>query len=92
MGRRTVAALVLIALLPSATVVAQHWSDDDIRKRIIEDSIARFGGDCPCPYSYAWNGRQCASNSAYMRHEPELYCYPQDEPPHLIRQYRERGL
>jgi hypothetical protein len=58
---------------------------------IVEDSLARFSGDCPCPYSYAWNGRQCADNSAYMKRVPGLYCYPQDVPAHEIRLFRERN-
>ena len=72
---------------------AQRWSDDDLRKRIIEESIARFGRDCPCPYSYAWNGRQCAGDSAYMKRTADApYCYPQDVPPIEMRRFRERGF
>mgnify|MGYP003337320006 CR=1 FL=1 len=56
---------------------------------IINDSIARWGGDCPCPYSYTWNRLQCGNNSAYIKRVPGApYCYPQDVPPYVINQYR----
>lgn len=73
---------------------AQRYAEDELRRMIVEDSRARWNGDCPCPYSYAWNGRQCADNSAYMKRLPGApYCYPQDVPPHEIRRFRiERGL
>ena len=73
---------------------AQRYHDDEIRRIIVQDSLARFGGDCPCPYSYAWNGRQCADNSAYMKRLPDApYCYLQDVPAHEVARYRrDRGL
>lgn len=92
---RCVAALVLLQVAFAADdAVARRWDEDDVRRMIVEDSIARHGGDCPCPYSYAWNGRQCANDSAYMKRTPDApYCYPQDVPPYEVYRYRrERGL
>lgn len=87
------ATLAILSLaLWSADASAQRWRDEEIRKWLIDDSIARFGsGECPCPYSYAWNGRQCADNSAYMKRVPRLYCYPQDVPYYEIQKFRERN-
>lgn len=94
-----VAALLLLAALGLSAPLAygQAWaqrrgvSDDELRRAIINNSIARWG-DCPCPYSYAWNGRQCAENSAYMKRVPNgPYCYPQDVPHWLMNQYRREG-
>ncbi len=88
-----VAALALVASIWPVTAMAQRFHDDEIRRLIVQESIARFSGDCPCPYSYAWNGRQCADNSAYMKRIPTApYCYPQDVPPiEIYRWRRERG-
>ena len=87
------ATLCLLTLVASAGSADARYHDDEIRKMIVEDSLARYSGDCPCPYSYAWNGRQCADNSAYMKRMPGLYCYPQDVPPHEVERYRrDRGL
>ena len=75
--------------LPSGAALAQRGSDDEARRIIVQDSIARWSGECPCPYSYAWNGRQCADNSAYMKRVPFApYCYPQDVPAHEVYRYR----
>ena len=40
--------------------------DEDIRRLIVADSLARFSGYCPCPYSYD-RGEQCAEKSVYSR-------------------------
>ncbi len=92
---RCVAALVLLQMAFAADdAIARRWDEDDVRRRIVEDSIARYGGDCPCPYSYAWNGKQCANDSAYMKRTADApYCYSQDVPPSEVYRYRrERGL
>ena len=71
----------------------RRMNDDEARRIIIDESIRRWNGECPCPYSYAWNGKQCAENSAYMKRVPYApYCYPQDVPPSVVYRYRvERG-
>ena len=88
--------VVAAAAFAGPPVSAQRLHDEDIRRMIIEESLARFGsGDCPCPYSYAWNGAQCADKSLYSRRVaiPDLFCYPADIPPHLVFEYRRsRGL
>jgi hypothetical protein len=82
------AALATLALW-SADAAAQRQSEDEVRRQIVQDSLARWQGECPCPYSYAWNGRQCADNSAYMKRVPNgPYCYPQDVPWHEINAWR----
>ena len=67
-------------------------SDEDIRRLVIEDLLARFQGYCPCPYSYD-RGQQCADKSAYSQratHPNDLYCYPHDVPYWEIVNYRRR--
>jgi hypothetical protein len=78
-------------LLWSAAVQAQRYADDEIRNMIIRDSMAQFGPrDCPCPYSYAWNGQQCADKSLYNQRtrRQDLYCYPNDVTYRDIEEYR----
>jgi hypothetical protein len=81
---------VVLALLCAGPAFAQ--SDEDIRRLVIEDSLARFQSYCPCPYSYD-RGQQCADKSAYSRRTvlpPDLYCYPNDVPYWEIVNYRRR--
>lgn len=92
--RRAMLSAVALTLAVLATPAEARMHDDEIRRVIINDSIARWNGPCPCPYSYAWNGQQCGNNSAYIKRVPYApYCYPQDVPPYVIYQYRrERDL
>jgi hypothetical protein len=86
--------LVLLALLPllwASTASAQRVADDEIRQMIIRDSLAGFSTrDCPCPYSYAWNGQQCADKSLYNQRtgRRDIFCYPADVSWRDIEEYR----
>ena len=87
---RRAALLGVAALAWTAPALAQR--DDEIRRLLVEDSIARFSGYCPCPYSYD-RGQQCADKSAYSRrtaYPPDLYCYPNDVHWRDVQAYRER--
>lgn len=86
---RFAAGLVALApLLGALPAAAQR--DEDIRRLIVEDSLARFSGYCPCPYSYD-RGEQCAEKSVYSRRlDPTLYCYPSDVHWRDVQAYRER--
>jgi hypothetical protein len=82
------AAALVAALLLALPAAAQR--DEDIRRMIVEDSIARFSGFCPCPYSYD-RGQQCADKSAYSRRiDPWLKCYTRDVHWRDIEAYRDR--
>jgi len=63
--------LVLLGLAPLVWITAaqaQRMSDEEVRSRIVNDYVGGFrAGDCPCPYSYAWNGQQCADKSIYSQ-------------------------
>ena len=82
------AALTLAWAAPS---LAQ--SDEDIRRLVVQDSLARFQGYCPCPYSYD-RGQQCADKSVYRQssggRQDDHYCYPQDVTNWEIVNYRRR--
>jgi hypothetical protein len=81
-------AAFLAALLVAIAAAAQ--TDDEIRRLIVDDSLARFSGYCPCPYSYD-RGQQCAEKSVYSRRaDPWLRCYPRDVTWQDIRDYRVR--
>ena len=86
--------LVLLSLLPllwASAAAAQRVDDEEIRRMIIRDSLAGFSSrDCPCPYSYAWNGQQCADKSLYNQRTArrDIYCYPNDVSSRDIAEYR----
>ena len=48
-------------------------------EQMIQESIAKYPGKCPCPYSIMSNGKQCGKRSAYSKpggYEP--LCYVSD--------------
>jgi hypothetical protein len=65
-------------------------SDAQIRTILIEQSIAAYSGNCPCPYSTARNGSRCGRRSAYSREGgAEPLCYPKDVSAAMVKEYRE---
>ncbi len=91
MTSRLAGVLYLAAALWATPTQAQRMSDEEIRKILIEESLASYGGSCPCPYSYAPNRSQCAGASAYsMLKAAYLLCYPADVTQHMIHDYRVR--
>ena len=88
---KRLALLSLLPLLWTTAASAQRYADDEIRQMIVRDSLSGFGTrDCPCPYSYAWNGQQCADKSLYNQRTArrDIYCYPNDVSWSDIAEYR----
>lgn len=66
-------------------------TDDQIRRLIIESSIAAYSGRCPCPYNVMRNGRQCGGNSAYSKPGgAEPICYERDVSQRMIEEFRRK--
>jgi len=81
-----------MALCAVPAAAQRYYSDEEVRRMIIDDSMRNFPS-CPCPYSYAWNGRQCAGDSAYSKlGRSGPLCYPADVSHQDIVYYRQRVL
>lgn len=79
-------ALLAIPALP-ATGLSQ--TDEQVRQALIQQSIASYPGNCPCPYNTASNGSRCGKRSAYSKpggHAP--LCFPQDVTDKMVEDYR----
>lgn len=64
-------------------------SDSEIKEAIIEDSISRTSGNCPCPYHAASNGSRCGRRSAYSRYGGEyVTCYAHQISNEEVQDYR----
>ena len=64
-------------------------TDDHIRERMIQQSIAQYRGNCPCPYNQASNGSRCGNRSAYRRPGGQSpLCYREDISEDMVRRYR----
>ena len=80
---------VLVLLCFSICAFAKDLSDEQIKKTIIQKSIANYSGNCPCPYNVTRNGSMCSRRSAYSRaggYTP--ICYPNDVTPDMINRYK----
>jgi len=86
-----VAALALLAVWQVSPALAA-LSDDQVKEQIIQESIADYPGNCPCPYNTMRNGRACGGRSAWSReggYSP--VCYKREVTAQMIREWRERN-
>jgi len=69
----------------SAIANNQH---DRIRQIMINDSIARYQGNCPCPYNLTINGSRCGKRSAWSRYGGySPLCYKSDISDEMVRDF-----
>lgn len=63
-------------------------TDQQVKSRIIQESIASYRGNCPCPYNLARNGSRCGKRSAWSR--PGGYspiCFETDVTDEMVRNW-----
>jgi hypothetical protein len=86
---------ILASLLSTASLAkapASALSDQHIAEQLIQQSISRYPGNCPCPYNSTANGRACGKRSAYSRPGGQApLCYAEDVTPDMIKRYRQHG-
>jgi hypothetical protein len=81
-------ARATIALASEQSEVNGEFSDDTIRKMMIEENKKAYfkkmrrrgnAGTCPCPYSMNRAGQECGDSSAYIKPGGESpWCFPKD--------------
>ena len=59
--------LIVLSAVLLFPVLGYAASDEQIKKAIIRESVARYPGNCPCPYNSDRAGRSCGRRSAYSR-------------------------
>jgi len=88
---------LLISLIISISCTAvfgqalpkSHVTDVEIKQMIIQESIANYRGNCPCPYSVARNGSSCGARSAYSKPGgASPICYASDISQEMINSFR----
>ena len=85
--------IAALALRSAFTVSAQEprLTAAALALILIEDSIANYSGNCPCPYNSARNGSRCGKRSAYNRaggYAP--LCFKEDVSKEMVQEYRQR--
>lgn len=67
----------------------KRLSDAQIKQILIDESIAAYSGNCPCPYNTDSRGRRCGRRSAYSREGGESpLCYAKDVTDEMVQAYR----
>src|SRR5689334_25344945 len=78
--------LTLVAVAPWARAQQKSETDQQIRQKIIRESIAQYRGSCPCPYNVDRAGRSCGRRSAYSRPGGQQpLCYEKDVTDEMVR-------
>jgi len=68
----------------------QRLSDEQVKQHIIDESIAEYSGNCPCPYNSARNGSRCGKRSAWSRAGGEApICYKDEVSKEMIASWRQ---
>jgi hypothetical protein len=81
-------AAVLFAGVFTGSAFAR-MTDAEVKQAIIQESIASYPGNCPCPYNVDRRGYSCGRRSAYSR--PGGYapiCYANQVTPQMVAEYR----
>ena len=82
------AGVAVLALTFGAAAGAK-LSDAHVKDQVIRESIARYPGNCPCPYNHASNGSKCGRRSAYSRGGGAApVCYAEDVTPAMVDRWR----
>ena len=79
----------------SSAKPADRPSESDIRAEIVKESIAKYQGICPCPYSTHPDGAQCGHRSSYEKSTAakKPLCYQINVTLKMIEDYRtQHGL
>jgi hypothetical protein len=82
-------ALVILGLLAAPSFAL---SDAEVRERIVQESVAAYPGNCPCPHSVDRAGRACGARSAWSKgggYSP--ICYPREVSDEQVRAWRARN-
>lgn len=76
---------------PQAVSAPANISTAEVKRRLIERSIALYSGRCPCPYNTMSNGRRCGGNSAHSRPGgASPLCFPSDISAAMVQAYLAR--
>ena len=86
-------AIGLLLLLPAwAAEARSNLTDDQVRDRLIQESLSGYSGPCPCPYNTMRNGASCGKRSAYSKPGgASPLCYKTDINDEMVRAWRRRN-
>jgi len=67
-------------------------SEQQIKRQIIEESIASYPGRCPCPYNVTRNGSACGGRSAWSRQGGYApICYEREVTKEMVKERQQQA-
>jgi hypothetical protein len=92
-GLRCISAAILLSIF-APIAEAQTFNCQipvpTLKDRLIQESISRYPGNCPCPFNRDARGHRCGKRSAWNRaggYSP--LCFAEDVTPDMVREYCE---
>ena len=81
-------AFALLLGAVSCTTQEETKTAAEIKQILIKESIARYPGNCPCPYNVDRAGSRCGKRSAYSRPGgASPLCYASDISDDMVKGY-----
>ena len=88
-----VLAAVFVFVSEMAIAKSNQLTDDQVKQRIIDDSIASYPGTCACPFNTARNGSSCGRRSAWSKAGgASPICYKKEISKAMIKELHEQNL
>ncbi|HHT5679347.1 hypothetical protein [Raoultella planticola] len=88
-----VLAAVFVFVSEMAIAKSNQLSDDQVKQRIIDDSIASYPGTCACPFNTARNGSSCGRRSAWSKAGgASPICYKKEISKAMIKEWHQQNL
>ena len=89
--RVAILASMMLAITSSQTKNAGK-TEVEVKQEIINQSIASYRGNCPCPYNLDRAGHRCGARSAYSRQGgASPICYAKDVTQKMVDDYMKRA-
>ncbi|HCB0372893.1 TPA: hypothetical protein MYM55_000316 [Klebsiella pneumoniae] len=88
----SVLAAAFVFVSDMAIAKSNQLTDDQVKQRIIDDSIASYPGTCACPFNTARNGSSCGRRSAWSKaggYSP--ICYKKEVSKEKIKEWRQQN-
>ena len=90
----TISVFAVVFVFASDISIAKlnSLSDDQVRQRIIDDSVASYPGTCACPFNTARNGSSCGVRSAWSKaggYSP--ICYKKEVTKEMVKAWRQEN-
>lgn len=85
-------AFAFLMTFAQAQTAKPAKTDTEIKQAIIDQSIASYHGNCPCPYNSDRAGHRCGARSAYSRAGgASPSCYAKDVTQKMVDDFRRRN-